>query len=259
MRRLVSTFAAVAGAAMLLLVPPAAGQQEEEETGQLAPDETVPATTLAEEPVEPGEVVVVDPTAEPVPTQPTVATTTTLPVGCEPPLPPQAVFDGTVVDHDSRTARFQIDRVRSGSLEGWRVDALVDVDFFDDTRYLVLGEQYLVAVEVDLDDGRLRSKVKPVAQLLGGDQVVGVDDPNVVCPTQTDPVITFMSDGTSVETGILSPLLADKQDIVWSIVKPAVLVIAVLVGLVLLKHLIVAAGHLTARLWRGGAGGAQAG
>ena len=258
MRRLVPTLCVGVGVAILLLASPAVAQQEEEETGQLGPGDSTPPTTLAEEPVDPGEVVVVDPTAETTPTQPTVATTTTLPAGCAPPLPPQAVFTGTVVDYDSRTARFTIDDVLSGSLEGWRVDALVDVDFFDDTRFLERDQQYLVAAEVNLDDGRLRSKVKPVARLFGGDQVVGVDDPNVVCPEQDDPVITRMIDGTSVETGLLNPLLTEERDIVWAFVKPALIVLAVLVGLVVIKRAAVGAGHVVGRLWRSRSGPPQA-
>lgn len=257
MRRVVSTLAV--GLALLAVSRPASAQQEEEETGQLGPGDTAPTTTLAEEPIDPGDVVVVDPTAEPPSTEATIPTTTTLPVGCVPPLPPQAVFSGTLVAHDSRTARFQVDEVRSGSLQGWRAGALVDVDFFDDIRFLQIGEQYVVAVEVDLETGRLESKVKPVARLFGGDQVVGVDDPDVVCPESVDPVITRMIDGTSIETGILTPLIGEKRDILWSFARPALIVVAVLVALVLLKHAILGIAHVTTRAWRNRSGGAQPG
>ena len=138
-----------------------------------------------------------------------------MPVGCDPPVPPQAVFTARLVVADARTGRFQVDEVQAGSLEGYRVGGLVDVDFLDDTRYLEIGRDYLVAAEVVPVTGRLHSKVKPTPQLFGGDQVVGVDDATVVCPTYDDPIITRMIDGTPVETGLLTPLLEDKRAIVW--------------------------------------------
>ncbi len=100
-------------------------QQDENETGELDPADV--ATTLAEEPVEPGEVVVVDSTTPPLSPDSTVPPPTTVPVGCDPPLPPQAVFTARLVVADARTGRFEIDDVRAGSLEGYRVGALVDV------------------------------------------------------------------------------------------------------------------------------------
>ena len=234
--------AMVAGAA------PARAQQDENETGELDPADLV-TTTLAEEPVEPGEVVVVDSTTPPLSPDSTVPPPTTVPVGCDPPVPPQAVFAARLIVADGRTGRFEIDHVRAGSLEGYRVEALVDVDFLDDTRYLVIGGDYLVAAEIAPETGRLHSKVKPTPLLFGGDQVVGVDDATVVCPAVADPIITRMIDGTPVETGILTPLLEDKRDLLWSVVKPALIVLAALIGLVLVKRAIVWIVRQARRAW----------
>ena len=248
MRR--SVLVGVLGVALALtFARPAAAQQDEEEIGELDPSDLVTTTTLGEEPVDPGEVVVVDSTTPP-PTTGGVPTTTTLPAGCEPPAEPLAVFNGTVVAADSRTARFEVDQVIAGDLAGYQVDRLVDVDFDDDVRFLVVGEEYLVAVEVDGDTQRLRSKVQPAPQLFGGNQVVGVDDATVTCPLFADPAMTKMSDGTSVETGLLAPLLDEKRDMLWSILRPALIVLGVLVGLVFLKRIVLWIGRSIRRAWR---------
>lgn len=234
--------------AMLAAAAPARAQQDENETGELDPSDLT-TTTLAEEPLEPGEVVVVDSTTPPLSPDSTVPPPTTVPIGCDPPVPPQAVFTGRLLVADARTGRFEIDEVRAGSLEGYRVGSLVDVDFLDDTRYLELGRGYLVAAEVAPVTGRLHSKVKPTPQLFGGDQVVGVDDATVVCPTYDDPIITRMIDGTPVETGILTPFLEDKRSLLWSVAKPALIVVAVLVGLVLVKRTILWVVRQLRRTW----------
>ena len=233
------TMAIVAvGVVGLVAAVPAGAQQDENETGELDPTDLT-TTTLAEEPLEPGEVVVVASTTPPLSPDSTVPPPTTVPVGWDPPVPPQAVFTARLVVADARTGRFQVDEVQAGSLEGYRVGGLVDVDFLDDTRYLEIGRDYLVAADVVPVTGRLHSKVKPTPQLFGGDQVVGVDDATVVCPTYDDPIITRMIDGTPVETGLLTPLLEDKRDLLWSVAKPALIVVAVLIGLVLVKRAIV--------------------
>ena len=242
-------FAVTIGAvAMLIAAVPAGAQQDENETGELDPSDLT-TTTLAEEPLEPGEVVVVDSTTPPLSPDSTVPPPTTVPVGCDPPVPPQAVFTGRLLVADARTGRFEIDEVRAGSLEGYRVGSLVDVDFLDDTRFLEIGRDYLVAAEIAPVSGRLHSKVKPTPQLFGGDQVVGVDDATVVCPTYDDPIITRMIDGTPVETGILTPFLEDKRDLFWSVAKPALIVVAVLVGLVLVKRAIMWIVRQLRRTW----------
>ena len=238
----------LAAALAASLARPAGAQQDEEEIGELDPTDLV-ATTLGEEPVDPGEVVVVDSTTPPPTTGAEAVTTTTLPAGCEPPVDPLAMFTGTLVAADGRTGRFEVDEVRSGDLSGFQVGELVDVDFYDDTRFLVVGDQYLVAVEVDSDTGRLRSKVQPAPELFGGNQVVGVDDSTVLCPAFADLVITKMDDGASVETGILAPMLSDKRDMLWSFLRPTLIVLAVLVGLVMLKRVLLWTGRAIRKAW----------
>lgn len=214
----------------------------------------VGATGVAAAPAEasPGE-------GEETPTEPPVTeppettlgvVTTTLPPGCPDPPVAAAVFLGEVVDSDARTARFRVEHVRAGSLEGYQVGGLVDVDFFDDTRYLDDGETYLVGVGTDPTTHRLTSKVSEAAPMFGGNQVVGIDD-NASCPDQQDPVRTIHPDGSSVESGILHPLGSDKAGIVRALLFPAAWAFLALVVLATVKGLIVGGGRELVRAARG--------
>jgi hypothetical protein len=252
-RRLGQVVGALALAVMATVVaaPPSAfAQQTEDETGELDPNDTtpttaptgtapaVPAATDVPLPLAPDEQdgAPADGPVDGVTTS-SIPVETTLPPGCLPVAPPLAVFDGELVAHDSVTARFRVDTLVQGSLDGYQVEDLVDVDFYDDIRYLADGSDYRVAVEIDADrTDRLRSKAKPLPALFGGNQVVGVNDPGVVCPPQVDPIVSVLADGSSIETGVLAPLLSERRSIVWAFLRPALVLLAVLVGLVLIKR-----------------------
>lgn len=198
-----------------------------------------------------GEEVPVDPEATEAPPESTIGVvTTTLPPGCPEPPVAAAVFLGEVIASDARTARFRVDQVRAGSLEGWQVGGLVDVDFFDDTRYLDRGETYLVGVGADPETRRLTSKVSEAAPMFGGNQVVGVND-SASCPAQQDPLRTVHPDGSSVESGILHPLASDKKGLARALLLPAAWVFLALVVLAAAKGLLVGGGRELLRAVRG--------
>lgn len=169
--------------------------------------------------------------------------TTTVPPGC--PLPPvaTAVFVGEVVASDVRTARFRVEQVRAGSLEGFEVGGLVDVDYEDEVRFLDTGGTYLVGVAPYGSGVRLESRVREPAPLFGGNQVAGLDDVATDCPRIEDPVRTLMPDGTPVESGVIAPMLESRADLVRALVLPAVWVFVGLVVLAAVKNLLWASGR----------------
>lgn len=242
MRRLLGTLAALA---VLAAAPAAAMAQEGEGEG----DGFVPgdATTV---PAEPTTVPAPDTTAPPTTVEPGATTTTALPAGCAPPPVPHAQFEGELRAADPRTARFAVLELLGGSLSGFQVGELVDVDFGDDVRYLELGEQYLVSAGIDDETGRLTSKVTPVLPMFGGDAVVGVDDRDVVCPTFDDPVVTTMLDGAPVESGVLAPFFEEPDGILLAVAKPAAVAFGALVVIVALKRWLGWSSRRVRRWWR---------
>lgn len=145
-------------------------------------------------------------------TPPPVSTpNTTIPAGCDLPTPVQATFVGSLTATDRRTGRFEVRQLRGGSLDGFSVNGLVDVDYGDDIRFLDVLEDYIVAVGVDDDTGRLMSKVRDPEPLFGGNQVIGIDERPLNCPEVEDGVRTVTMNGTSVESGVLAPLSADRS------------------------------------------------
>lgn len=76
-------------------------------------------------------------------------------------------------------------------------------------RYLDIGEQYVVGAGTNSITKRLVSTVREPAPLFGGDQVVGVNDSDVDCPPFEDPTRTLTLQGTSVESGVLAPMIED--------------------------------------------------
>lgn len=205
-----------------------------------------PAASAGTEPLEQ------DPTASVAPTDSAVPTTSTLPPGCEAPDPARATFVGELTAKDTRTARFSIEQLRAGTLAGFEVDGLVDVDYFDDVRYLEIGETYIVGAGTDSVTGRLVSTVRQPAPLFGGNQVVGIDDSDVDCPVFEDPVRTLMPDGSSVESGVLAPMLADSGGIARALLLPALWLFLGLVALAAIKNLLWASGREVKRMMRRG-------
>jgi hypothetical protein len=207
-----------------------------------------PAARAAEPPPD-DSAAVADPAADTVPESTLGIVTTTLAPGCPEPPVAAAVFLGTVIARDDQTARFHVDQIRTGSLEGWQVGGLVDVDYFDDTRYLDDGDQYLIGAAPDETTRRLTSKVSEAAPLFGGNQVVGVNDAGS-CPAQQDPVRTLHTDGSSVESGLLHPLTSDKKGLARALLFPAAWMFLALVILATVKGLLMGGGREALRIAR---------
>ena len=160
-----------------------------------------------------------------------------VPVGCPVPTPAGAVFTGTMIGKDdiTQTVRFRIDQIRAGSADPWAVSGLIDVRYGPDYRFLAKGEQYLVGVGLDPVYGVLTSSVRPAEPNFGGNDVVGVDDIAVDCPTLDDPIRTLHVDGTSVDSGVLSLMTEDRRLLLATIAVPTAIVFAVLLALVVLR------------------------
>ena len=62
----------------------------------------------------------------------------------------------------------------------------------------------------DPDLGLLVSRVTPVVENFGGDEVIGVSESDVDCPVFDDPMRTLHLDGTPVEASVLEPFFESK-------------------------------------------------
>jgi hypothetical protein len=150
------------------------------------------------------------------------------------------VFLGTLAASDSTTARFAVEQIRAGSLDGYAVSTIVDVRYDDDIRFLRNGQRYLVGAAPDPIMGVLRSKVRVPAPLFGGDAVIGINDTDVRCPRVEDGVKTLLANGTGVDTGVLAPLKTAKKSLLMAILRPLGIAFGLLVLLAAIKMLIFA-------------------
>jgi hypothetical protein len=155
------------------------------------------------------------------------------------PVRPQAraVFMGTVEATDFRSARFRVLQVRAGSLDGLVNDDLVDVDYFDDVRFLAVGETYVVGAGFDRRTGRLLSKVREPAPRFGGNEVVALDE--LECPVFEDPVRTLDPNGTPVESGVLTPLYGEGRALARALLLPVLWVLGALLAVAAFKAVFV--------------------
>ena len=161
------------------------------------------------------------------------------------PAAARAVFVGRLMttDQPPTTARFRIERMLAGDLDGYSSGNLVDVHYGDETHFLTPGTRYIVGAGVDATTGLLTSTVRAAAPLFGGDAVIGADDSDVQCPRVDDPVRTLEIDGTSVDTGVLTPLQGEGASLLSAFLRPLGVALLVLVLLVLVKHLLFAVGR----------------
>lgn len=158
-----------------------------------------------------------------------------IPAGCPVPQWPQVVFVGVLENSDDTTGRFHLQQVRAGSADGYQVGRRIDVDYDIDTKYLSVGDQYLVGAGVDEESGDLFSKVSPEQPLFFTREVVGVGDDEVECPTVEDPIVTLTVTGRGLESGVFTPLSENRTDMVRAFVLPAVVAFGILVGLAALR------------------------
>jgi len=177
--------------------------------------------------------------------------TNTVPASCVIPTPVRATFVGTIIAADPRTARFRIDQMRGGTLEGYEATGLVDVLYEEDVRFLAIGDDYIVAVGVNAETGALYSKVRDPEPLFGGSQIIGMDNSDADCPEIEDAVRTLTIDGGPVESGVLAPLSNAKGRLVRAILLPFVWVFGGLLGLATLRALAVTVWRSGRRAWDG--------
>ena len=206
-----------------------------------------PTTTVpVDEPIEGGGVV--DAPTDQSTTVP--APTNTIPASCFIPTRVQATFVGSLSASDRRTARFEVTQMRGGSLDGYSVASLVDVQYDEDVRYLNLEQSYIVAVGIDEASGALYSKIRDPEPLYGGSQVVGVNS-GVKCPEVEDAVRTLTMDARSVESGVLAPLKDAKGKLGRAILLPFLWVFGGLFGLATIRAFIVMVYRTGKRSWSG--------
>ena len=167
------------------------------------------------------------------------------PPGCVVPAPALAIFRGRVINIDDppTTAQFRVLAMLAGTLEGHASINRVLVVYGQEASFLKIGVEYIVGVRLDLDTGRLVSKILRPAPLFGGDAVIGVNDTDLECPRTEDPISTLLSDGTSVDSGVLTPLRDSGSSLVRAIVQPLAIALAVLIALVLVKNLLMSMGR----------------
>jgi hypothetical protein len=177
--------------------------------------------------IDPNTGLPVDPNA-PVDTTPTpslaLPSTTNIPLNCTKIPPPYLVFVGRITAYQIPTFRFEVEKVVSGKWDG----PLVDVQFPQDAGFLRLGRSYLVAAQLDRTTGRLTSKVRT--------SFSNLPKPGT-CPGE-DPVITKMSNGKPVDTGLLVGMHGRWKKVVVAFLVPAAAVFGVLLLLVSLKHVL---------------------
>ncbi|MFN8022914.1 MAG: hypothetical protein U0Q03_15410 [Acidimicrobiales bacterium] len=166
-----------------------------------------------------------------------------VPSGCQAPAVEQTVFIGKLLIADAVTGRYQVEQVLSGSVEGFSVQEMIDVRYGDEVRFLHVGQRYIVGAGIDPAFGVLASTVRAPAPLFGGNEVAGVDDGDVDCPSIGTPIRTVLLDGTSVETGVLTPLKDAEKKILRAVLVPVGVAFLVLFGLVVVKHLLFALGR----------------
>lgn len=243
-----SRLALVALVAAATLVPAVAAAQEDDEGTTTTTTAPGPTTTLVPLVTSP------PPTSAP-PT--TIAAPTTgrtwpvlVPEGCAAPALPDIVFLGTLEATDFRTGRFHVDQVRAGDIERFAYGELVDVRYGIDTKYLTVGDQYLVGASLDPDTAVLTSRVAAADPLFGGDEIIGATETDVECPVLEDPVRTLQPDGTSVESGVLSPFFEDDRGLLRSVLLPLGVAFGIVLALVAVRWVLTGLGYGLGSLFR---------
>ena len=168
-----------------------------------------------------------------------------VPTGCAVPAPAAAVFVGHLANTDvpPTTARFRLEGLLAGSLEGFVSGGLVDVHYGDETHFLTIGARYIVGVAISESTGLLISTVRQAAPSFGGDAVISANDSDVNCPRVEDPVRTLTADGGPVDTGVLTPMKGHGASLLSAVLRPFAVAFAILLLLVLMKHAIFAVGR----------------
>jgi hypothetical protein len=158
-----------------------------------------------------------------------------VPSGCEAPQLPELVFEGEVLDTDDRSARFRIDHVRAGDPGRYRAGDEIEIRYGIESQYLGIAETYLVAAGREPSLGLLYSRVGDPAPLFGGDDIVGLAEPDIDCPEFADPVMTLRPDGRVLTTSVLGSFLSDSRALASAVLVPFGLAVGVLVAVAVLS------------------------
>jgi hypothetical protein len=126
--------------------------------------------------------------------------------------------------------------VRAGTASGYINNNTVEVRYGQDTKFLDTGTKYIVGAASDPFSPLLISKVRENSPLFGGDAVVGVNGSTGACPKLEDPVRTIFENGTSIDTGVLGPLLDNKLLVVLSVLIAIAVVVGGLFALVMTRQ-----------------------
>lgn len=160
---------------------------------------------------------------------------TTIPPGCPVPQEASVVFLGTVSNTDVSAVAFVVDQVRYGTLDTVVQGATVNVRYGSDVKYLNIGDQYLVGAVIDPASLQLSSTVRDNPDMFGGAAVAGAIEQGR-CPNLEEAVRTLWPDGSSIESGVFTPLLDSGGRIAIAIILPAILGFVLLLALVWIKR-----------------------
>jgi hypothetical protein len=154
-----------------------------------------------------------------------------VPVGCPIQPLPDVVFVGSVVDSDYRTVRFRVDQVRAGDIGQFASSGLVDVRYGIDAKYLEGGDQYLIGALYDPNIQSLRSRVQPESPTFGVGEAIATTESDLECDELVDPMRTMHTDGSSIDSGVLSPFFGNRDGLLRSILIPVAVVCAAVFAL----------------------------
>lgn len=160
---------------------------------------------------------------------------TTIPPGCPVPQEASVVFLGTATASDVSTVSFVVDQVRYGTLDTVVAGGTVSVRYGSDVKYVNVGDQYLVAAVIDPASLQLSSTVRDNPDMFGGAAVAGAIEQGR-CPNLEEAVRTLWPDGSSLESGVFTPLLESGGRIAIAIIVPAILGFVLLLALVWIKR-----------------------
>jgi hypothetical protein len=173
-----------------------------------------------------------------------------VPVGCPIQPLPDVVFVGTVVDSDYRSVRFSIDQVRAGDVGQFSSGGLVDVRYGIDAKYLGEGDQYLIGASYDGQAQSLRSRVQPAAPTFGGDEIIRADETDRDCPDVVDPMRTLHTDGSSIDSGVLSPFFGNRDGLMRALLGSVAIVGFAVLALAAIRWFFTGFGHSVESLAR---------
>ena len=161
--------------------------------------------------------------------------TTTIPEGCFAQTIPQVVFVGRVEKVSDASVSFSIQKTISGDASAYvSGDGRVEIQYGTDGKFLDTGSVYIVGAVTDPFSPILVSKVRPETTTLGG--AIVQTNTGDACPTFEDAVITLREDGSSVNTGVLRPLMKNKLLIVLVLIASVAIAFGGLATVVIMQR-----------------------